>query len=137
MAGPQVVKVRVLGIGALRDTLKDFEKRLRARITKEVAMESAFRFGLGDKVKDRITGMAGIVVSRSEHLFGCERYWVEPQDMKDGKPVEGRWFDQDSLVLVKAGVIAPIRTRVAVAEKPRKVGGPSNQPASTTGPVNR
>lgn len=102
-------------------------------------MEPTFRFDLGDKVRDRITGMTGIVVSRSEHLFGCERYWVEPQEVKDGKPVDGRWFDQDSLELVTAGVIQRTRVRVVeeVAPVQRKTGGPSNQPASVTGPTTR
>lgn len=109
-------------------------------------MEPVFKFDLGDKVRDRITGMEGIVVSRSEHLFGCERYWVDPQELKDGKPVDGRWFDQDSLTLVAAGVITPTRVRVVDARTDaadvrrvpeRKTGGPANQPASTTGPETR
>jgi hypothetical protein len=107
-------------------------------------MEPTFRFDLGDKVKDRITGMTGIVISRSEHLFGCERYWVEPQELKDAKPVDGRWFDQDSLELVEADVIKRTRTRVVAAqsdevdERPaRRVGGPDNQPSVSTGPTTR
>jgi hypothetical protein len=107
-------------------------------------MEPNFRYDLGDKVRDRITGMTGIVISRSEHLFGCERYWVEPQELKDSKPVDGRWFDQDSLELVEAGVIQ--RTRVRVVDELheqsapialRKTGGPNDQPASVTGPSDR
>lgn len=111
-------------------------------------MQPTFRYELGDKVKDRITGMTGIVISRSEHLFGCERYWIEPQELKDGKPVDGRWFDQDSLELVEAGVIK--RTRVRVVDEAhehendellrrltRKTGGPNDQPASVTGPSDR
>lgn len=107
--------------------------------------QTTFRFELGDKVKDRITGMTGIVTTRSEHLFGCERYWVEPQELKDGKPVDGRWFDQDSMELVEAGVIQRTLTRVVAAAPHqeererllRRVGGPSDQPASATGPSDR
>jgi hypothetical protein len=52
---------------------------------------------LGDKVKDRITGFTGIVVARTDWLYGCVRFVVQPQTMHDGKPVEPLSFDEDSL----------------------------------------
>jgi hypothetical protein len=102
-----------------------------------------FKFELGDKVRDRITGMTGIVTARSEHLFGCERYWVEPQEMKDGKPVDGRWFDQDSVELMKPGVIKRQASRVvmdetSVADSVRaRRAGAQNTGRSITGPTTR
>lgn len=97
-------------------------------------MSTDFRFNLGDKVKDHITGLAGIVVSRSESLYGCNRYWLQPQEVKDGKPVDGCWLDEDSLELVTANAIKRKRYRVYEDdEQPiRRAGGPGDQPSATT-----
>lgn len=62
---------------------------------------------LGDKVKDRISGLQGIVVVVSDSLHGCRQIAVRPQELKDGKPVEASWFDIDQVELVEAGVIKP------------------------------
>ena len=101
-----------------------------------------FVFSLGDKVKSRLTGLTGIVTTRSECLFGCNRYWVTPQELKDGKPVEGMWVDEDEIDCLQSGVIAPRRYRVyesdPIVVKPiRRAGGPTSQPASQTGPTTR
>lgn len=51
--------------------------------------------GLGDRVKDPITGFAGIVTAVTTWLHGCIRITIEPEKLdKDGKPQEGRAFDQ-------------------------------------------
>lgn len=49
---------------------------------------------LGSKVKDMITGYAGIAVGRTEWLYGCNRIVVESDQLKDGKPLETQWFDE-------------------------------------------
>jgi hypothetical protein len=73
---------------------------------------------LGDKVKDSITGFMGIVTGASQWLYGCERLFVEPQEMHEGKPVEGQWFDVQRLdVLVKT-----------TAEPAPLSGGPQKDP---------
>src|SRR5687768_7018463 len=100
-----------------------------------------FIFNLGDKVKDRISGLTGIVTSRAEHLYGCARYWVSPQEVKDGKPAEGAWFDEAGIELVEASVIKPMQARMfTIAETQpaqRRTGGPTNQPAASTGSTSR
>ncbi len=55
---------------------------------------------LGDKVRDKITGLVGIAVCHSEWLNGCIRIVVQPQELKDGKPVDATCFDEPSLELV-------------------------------------
>ena len=52
---------------------------------------------LGTKVKDSITGFSGIAVCRTEYLYGCVRIGIEPQELKDGKPVETHYFDEQRL----------------------------------------
>lgn len=43
---------------------------------------------VGDEVRDTITGFSGVVVCRSEWMYGCLRIAVQPRELKDGKPVE-------------------------------------------------
>lgn len=43
-----------------------------------------------------------MVTARSEHLNGCNRYWVAPPVDKDGKMCDGAWFDEGEIVVVEA-----------------------------------
>lgn len=63
---------------------------------------------LGDKVRDKITGFEGIVVSYSRHIAGCDRLWIEPKIGADGKRGDGVWIDIDLAEIVEASVVAPI-----------------------------
>lgn len=56
-----------------------------------------FIIDLGSKVKSDISGFIGTVTSRSEHINGCNRYWVDPGVDKDGKLREGTWLDEAEL----------------------------------------
>ena len=58
---------------------------------------SVFTIELGATVKSNQTGFTGIVTSRSEHINGCNRYWVQPPVDKDGKLVDGAWVDENEL----------------------------------------
>lgn len=49
---------------------------------------------LGQKVRDRITGVEGIATARTEWLYGCTRILVQPQEVKDGKPAEAMYVDE-------------------------------------------
>lgn len=69
---------------------------------------------LGTKVKDSITGFEGIAVGRAVYLYGCVRVLVEPEEMKDGKPIEAIWFDEQRLT----------------EESEAKSGGPQSTPPS-------
>lgn len=55
---------------------------------------------LGDEVKDKITGLQGIAICRSDWLYGCVRIGVQPKEVKDGKPVETTYIDEDQLEVV-------------------------------------
>lgn len=85
--------------------------------------------GLGDKAKDTITGLTGIVVARHEYLNGCVRLSVQPNEVKDGKPVESSAFDIEQMELVEA--IQQPRKLVAVGTAP---GGPHDEPARASVP---
>lgn len=73
------------------------------------------KFGLGDKVKDTVTGYVGIIVSVSFWLNGCVQCGVKAPIDKDGKVLEAEWFDDQQLELVKAE-----RKRAT----PEETGGP-------------
>lgn len=74
-----------------------------------------FEFELGSRVVSKISGFTGIVTSRSEHLNGCNRYWVAPRVDKEGKLPEGNWMDEPELEVLPD---APIVTQTG-----KKPGG--------------
>lgn len=60
---------------------------------------------LGDRVKDAISGVTGIVIGKTDWLYGCRRITVQPETDKDGKPTDAFAIDEPQAVLVQAGVI--------------------------------
>jgi hypothetical protein len=52
---------------------------------------------LGDRVKDRTTGFTGIVLARTDWLYGCTVFGVKPEELKDGLPMDMQWFDEQSV----------------------------------------
>jgi len=61
------------------------------------------KYGMGDELKDPITGFTGIVLSITEHSTGCIHYGLQAQSLdKDGKPGVDCWFDQTRLTPVNA-----------------------------------
>lgn len=65
---------------------------------------SDWRFELGDRVKDRVSGFVGIVTTRTEHLNGCRQYGINPPIGKDGKMLEGYNIDGEQLDLIDKGL---------------------------------
>lgn len=89
--------------------------------------------GLGDRVKDPITGFSGIVIAVTSWLHGCVRICVQPEKLHDGKPIDERSFDQPQLVLVKSRVHEPMVLAVVPSPEPivrRSNGGPSRESAT-------
>lgn len=56
-----------------------------------------FKYELGARVKDIVTGFTGVVVARSEFLNGCIRYAIQPAKLSEGKPIESEHFDEAQL----------------------------------------
>jgi hypothetical protein len=65
-----------------------------------------FKHGLGKKVKCKVTGLTGVVTSRSECLYGCNRYFIQPPAGKDQKVPDGFWVDEDQIDVTGEGVKA-------------------------------
>jgi len=68
---------------------------------------NAFKFELGVKVKDVITGFTGVVTARCEHITSCNTYAVNPQEVSESKPVEPAWFDENRMELIGDGITLP------------------------------
>jgi len=82
---------------------------------------------LGDKVKDRITGLVGIATGVTKWLYGCTRFAIQPQEIKDGKPAELWWVDEPQVEVLEAGVVKPLQpSAVGVNHGPRPT--PQRQP---------
>lgn len=62
---------------------------------------------LGSMVTDSITGFAGLVMARTEYLYGCVSVLVQPTNVTtEGKPQEAAWIDEQRLTVrskAKAG----------------------------------
>jgi len=53
---------------------------------------------LGESYKDLITGFTGIATAKIQYMTGCEQTAIKPRDLKDGKPMDEVWFDDQKLV---------------------------------------
>lgn len=85
----------------------------------------SFKYELGSKAKCKITGYEGMIIARTEWLYGCRRYVLQSQALKDGKPVDSHCIDEDALDLVVA----------APPHKVRDTGGPTPSPTRAPDPT--
>lgn len=79
---------------------------------------SIFKFDLGRKAKDTITGFQGTITGRAQYMTGCNQYVLQPST-DNGKWVDGQWFDENRLELL------PNEEKVTVPTDEVK-GGPRN-----------
>jgi hypothetical protein len=63
-----------------------------------------FTHELGLRAKDKITGFEGIITSRCEFLTGCNRYCIQPTELKDGKPIDGIYFDEAQIMTMQVAL---------------------------------
>ena len=84
---------------------------------------------LGDKVREAYTGFTGTLTARTEWLYGCARITIEPEELKDGKPIEAETFDEQRIEVIESR--SPYQSSDAVAI----TGGPQDDPAQRPGPI--
>ena len=81
-------------------------------------MQNKFSFKNGETLKDKISGVQGVVMARGDYLTGCNRYGLMKQGLTEkGGLHEWIWLDESRLELVDVGVV------VLAVDDP---GGPSN-----------
>ncbi len=84
---------------------------------------------LGSRVRDNITGFTGIATGKVEFLHGCTRILIEPEKLEDnGKPVEGQYFDEQRVEVVKDKEIKVSKDSSATT------GGPAGNPTRSKMP---
>ena len=64
-----------------------------------------FKHKLGKIGKDKITGFTGILTARCEFLTGCNRYCLQPQELREGKPIESIYFDEAQIEIISNGIL--------------------------------
>jgi len=61
-----------------------------------------FKFELGVKVTENITGFSGTIISRSDCMTGCVRYCVIPKQSENSTEYPKlTWLDEGQLTLVE------------------------------------
>lgn len=59
---------------------------------------------LGKRAKDKITGFEGILTAHCEFITGCDRYCIQPTELKDGRPIESMYFDEAQIEIIGDGI---------------------------------
>jgi len=98
-------------------------------VTKKKAIKGddmcdTFGLELGDEVKHHISGFTGIVNSITEYLFGPVRVAVHTQKMKDGKVVDGEFFQASSVKLIKKAKVTVAEPAKKAIKTKKSTGGP-------------
>lgn len=84
---------------------------------------------VGSKVKDRITGFAGIAIAYTHWLNGCNRVTIQSQDFKDGRPVDPYTCDeQQVIVLARADGSPATPASEEATQETKPTGGPRPEP---------
>lgn len=73
-----------------------------------------FKHELGAEAESKVTKLKGILTSRSENLYGCNRYYIQPSVFSDHKVPDGWWVDEDDIVIIGRGITI----------SPKNTGGP-------------
>ncbi len=76
-----------------------------------------FKHELGIEIESKVSGLKGIITARSENLYGCNRYFIQPRVGSDAKVPDGWWVDEDDIKYIGAGVTTPRK----------KTGGPMSR----------
>jgi hypothetical protein len=85
-----------------------------------------FEFGLGDLVKDRVTGFTGVIMARTQWFNGCVRYLLQATALKpDGGTVDEHNFDEEQIELVEVRKVVP-PAHVMLKKGKGKKGGPKS-----------
>ena len=72
---------------------------------------------LGEKVKDKVSGIIGVAVSRIEYLNGCIQYGVQPKFKKDEDEIKTWNIDEEQLESVKKKILKIKKTPTGGATK--------------------
>lgn len=83
---------------------------------------------LGNKVRDKVSGLEGVVIGRHEWLYGCIRLSVQPAGLHEGKPIDAVGLDEQQCDLIE-----DTKPVVSAAAEVRP-GGPRDNPSRPSVP---
>jgi hypothetical protein len=86
-------------------------------------MSNPFKYPLGAKATDRVTGFSGTITGRSDFIAGCRQYCITPKVGSDGKILDSHWFDEERIDVDEAN---------SVPVTPTKTGGPTGSERAPT-----
>lgn len=86
----------------------------------------------GQFVGDTLSGLEGVVVARTEWLYGCVRLAVQPSGSKDGKPYEPFWVDEPQVVVRDTKEVGKEDAETGAA--PARRHGPKDAPTRAVDP---
>jgi hypothetical protein len=70
------------------------------------------KFSMHDVLKDKVSGLKGVVLGITFYDTGCIHYGLAPQKLKeDGTVHDWTWFDESRLELVKSAVVEKVLVR--------------------------
>jgi len=80
---------------------------------------------LGSVMRDKVTGITGMVDSISFDAYGCVQASLRPKALKDGTLTDGRWFDVKRLEnagkrIMQPPPILPAGEEIGPADKPSR-----------------
>jgi hypothetical protein len=81
-----------------------------------------FKFNLGDEVTDVVTGRTGTIITRCEHLTGCNTYGMQRKHEPKEKIEGADWFDENRLKATGK------KTKLPGVKNPDN-GGPQHHPS--------
>ena len=87
-------------------------------------MEAIGTVQLGMRCFDIITNFEGIASGETRWLYGCKRIAIEPETLRDGKPVEMQWFDEQRVKVHPNQADTPLKS-IKANNNP---GGPQRDP---------
>lgn len=62
------------------------------------------KFGLGEELRDKVTGFTGLVMACTKYFTGCVHYGLASKELRDNKPLDWQWFDESLLEFVSEGI---------------------------------
>lgn len=77
-----------------------------------------FKHELGVLAESKTMGVKGILIARSQNLYGCDRYCIQPRADNQMKVPEAWWVDEEDIIVKGKGV--------TVKKNTVKTGGPAS-----------
>lgn len=83
---------------------RGFDEDTLVAVDEEPDVAPDFKYELGSKARDAVTGYVGIIVCRSQHIHQCRRYNLQTGGLSKGLPFKTVGVDEAAIELIEAPV---------------------------------